>query len=169
VKCDGLGEQAVSSHGQVRAACGSTEALQMVIAPPAHTPRRKTFLGLRGTLSWAKHGRPLSSKHCRHYSATTQSKPTAKHALPNTAISAQHSLSPRTATRPNHVLGASRPLLLKSLLLASPASSLFLPVCTAVPHSVLAYEPFLPVKPDSSPAQARMYRRHLPRRTRGTG
>jgi hypothetical protein len=111
----------------------------------------------------------LSSKHCRHYSATTQSKPTAKHALPNTAISAQYSLSPRTATRPNHVLGASRPLLLKSLLLASPASSLFLPVCTAVPHSVLAYEPFLPVKPDSSPAQARMYRRHLPRRTRGTG
>ena len=59
MKCDGLGEQAVSSHGQVRGACGSTEALRMAKAPPAHTARRKTFLGLRGTLSWAKHGRPL--------------------------------------------------------------------------------------------------------------
>lgn len=42
--------------------------------------------------------------------STHYSEPSAKHALPNTASSAQCSLSPRTATRPSHVLGASRSL-----------------------------------------------------------
>ena len=87
VKCDGLGEQAaVSWHGQMiltvrammrRRTHKQERSLQRVKAPstsgPAHTTihqhtllrhysdttRRKTFLGLPGTLSWAKHGRPI--------------------------------------------------------------------------------------------------------------
>jgi len=82
--CDGLGEQAASSHGQVRA---------------TNTRRSLGLPGSRVGQAWQPPFQALS-KHANQI----------VHALPYAAMSA-HTLPPRTATtRPSHVLGGSRPL-----------------------------------------------------------
>jgi hypothetical protein len=76
------------------------------------------FLGLLGTHSWAKHGIRLQ------FQALSKHANQIVHALPYAAMSA-HTLLPRTAAPPNHVLGGSRPLFTSPL---ATRASLFLPV-----------------------------------------
>lgn len=145
----------------------------MVKAPSTSTHcSDTTLLDARHFSDCAAHSRgpSMALQSSKHWSGPAID-PSAKRTLPNTASSAQHSLSPRTATRPSHVLGASRSLGDTEMPCSlRPPTSLFLPVCTQqCPLWCLAYTLLLPIKHDSSRPQARMYRRHLPSRTRGTG
>lgn len=109
--CARMGEY-VRATCNMRGCTTTVRALQMVKAPSTSTHYSDTtLLDARHFSDCAARSRGpsmalQSSKHC----SDPAIEPCAKHALPSTASSAQHSLSPRTATRPSHVLGASRSL-----------------------------------------------------------
>lgn len=98
VKCDGLGEEAVMSHGQVR---GTTAALLMVKARITHYYFTQDI-----------------SRTARHALVGQAWQTFSKQALlsnhPNQILHQdtryQTLLPPRTATRSSQLLGASRPL-----------------------------------------------------------
>lgn len=143
VKCDGLGEEAVMSHGQVR---GTTDH-------SSTTNGQSTYHTL---LLHARHfsdcaARSRGPSMADHFQASTtqqppKSNPPPGHALPNTPTSAQCSLPPRTATRPSQLLGASRPLGDTDILhsLRPPAAYSCPCVLSSAPFGVLLTSLFLP-------------------------
>jgi hypothetical protein len=165
VKCDGLGEVAVSSHGQVSTTMrGCTRN-----AANGQSTKQHTRLDARHFSDCAARSRgpsmavESSKHHCFKHST--------KQALPNTASSAQvlpstaHRYSSESCPRCQPWLGDTDSYCTRF----ARQQPILARVHIAVPHSVSCLPPFPPFKHDSSPAQARKYRRHLPRRTRGTG